>query len=206
MPAILLATRNPGKLRELRELMAGAPVDWLCLADLPDLPPAPEPGPTFEANARAKALYYAQAIGRYCLADDSGLCVDCLGGAPGVHSAHYAGLPPDDAANNRKLLAALAGIPLECRTARFFCAMAFARPGQVLCESSGAVGGLIIDQPRGDNGFGYDPLFLIPHLGKTIAELRPEEKNALSHRGQALRAILPQILEWFRTNLPQDVP
>jgi XTP/dITP diphosphohydrolase len=205
MPAILLATRNPGKLRELRELTADTPLHCICLADLPDLPPAPEPASSFQENARAKALYYAQATRRYCLADDSGLCVDCLGGAPGVHSAHYAGLPPDDAANNRKLLAALVGIPLQRRTARFFCAMAFARPGQVLCESSGTVEGLIIDQPRGDNGFGYDPLFLIPHLGRTIAELHPKEKNALSHRGKALRAILPQILQWFRLNLPQNL-
>jgi XTP/dITP diphosphohydrolase len=153
------------------------------------------------------------------LADDSGLEVDCLGGAPGVHSARYAGSPRDDVANNRKLVAALAGVPLDRRTARFCCVMALARAGGVLAETRGpaeaeargtgvaprgaelltetrgAVEGLILDEPRGSSGFGYDPHFFLPSLGKTMAELPPDEKNALSHRGQALRAMLPKIAE-----------
>jgi XTP/dITP diphosphohydrolase len=199
MPEVLLATKNTRKLRELQEITAGFPLRWRTLREFSDTPPAIESGDTFPENARQKALHYAAATGLLTLADDSGLEVDILCGAPGVQSARYAGRPPDDAANNRKLLAALAGTPPEHRTARFCCAMAFVRPGEVLGESAGSVEGLIIAEPRGHNGFGYDPLFLIPALGKTAAELRPEEKHALSHRGQALRAILPQIEEWFRS-------
>jgi len=194
---ILLATRNAGKLRELRELLtaASAPgVVWRGLHEFPTVPDAPETGQTLAENARAKALYYATATGLLTLADDSGLEVDALGGAPGVYSARYAGTPRDDAANNRKLVAALAGVPLEQRTARFRCAMALAEPGRVLLESSGAVEGLIIDEPRGHNGFGYDPHFLLPDLKKTVAELPAEQKNALSHRGRAARALLPQLM------------
>jgi XTP/dITP diphosphohydrolase len=199
MPAVLLATRNPGKHRELREIAADSPLHWLGLDDLPEVQAAVEDGLTLAANARLKALHYAGTTGLFTLADDSGLEVDGLGGEPGVHSARYAGVPQDDAANNRKLLAALRDVPPARRTARFHCAMAFARPGQVLRESTGAVEGLIIDAPRGTNGFGYDPLFLVPGLGRTVAELPSDEKHALSHRGQALRAMLPQIEAYFRS-------
>lgn len=192
MPEILLATHNAGKVREIRRLAAGHGWRWHGLDDFPDLPPAVEDGATFAENARRKALHYAAATGLPTLADDSGLEVDCLGGAPGVHSARYAGEPRDDAANNRKLVATLADIAREQRTARFRCAMAFAAPEEVLGETEGAVEGVIVDEARGDNGFGYDPHFLIPSLGKTMAELSPDEKNALSHRGQALRAMLPK--------------
>ncbi|MFQ5806259.1 MAG: XTP/dITP diphosphatase [Phycisphaerae bacterium] len=193
MPEILLATHNAGKVREIRQLAACAGWRWHGLDDFPPVPEAVEDAATFAENARRKALHYAAATGLPTLADDSGLEVDCLGGAPGVHSARYAGAPRDDAANNRKLVAALAGVPLEQRTARFRCAMAFARPGTALAQTQGIVEGLIIDEPRGDNGFGYDPHFLLPELDKTMAELPPKEKNALSHRGQALRAMLPEI-------------
>ncbi|MGD8453724.1 MAG: XTP/dITP diphosphatase [Phycisphaerae bacterium] len=198
MPEVLLATRNLGKLRELREIAAGSPLHWRGLADFPDVPDAEETEASFAGNARLKALHYAAATGLFTLADDSGLEVDALGGAPGVHSARYAGEPSNDQANNRKLLAALADVPPERRTARFRCAMAFARPGEVLRESQGAVEGRIIAEPRGDNGFGYDPLFLIPARQRTVAELPGDEKHALSHRGQALRAMLPQIEEVLR--------
>jgi XTP/dITP diphosphohydrolase len=193
MVEILLATRNPGKVREIRQLAADQPWRWHSLDDFPDVPEAVEDADTFAENARRKALHYAAATGLPTLADDSGLEVDHLSGAPGVYSARYAGEICDDAANNRKLVAALAGVPLEQRTARFRCAMALARPGEVLAETEGVVEGLILDEPRGSNGFGYDPHFLLPDLGKTTAELPPEEKNALSHRGQALRAMLPNI-------------
>ncbi len=194
MIELLLATHNAGKVREIRQLAAGRDWLWHSLDDFPDVPEAVEDADTFAGNARRKALHYAEATGLPTLADDSGLELDCLGGAPGVHSARFAGRPHDDAANNRKLVAALEGVPPEQRTARFRCAMVLARPGQVLAETHGAVEGRFIDEPRGANGFGYDPHFLVPSLGKTMAELPAQEKNALSHRGQALRAMLPKIV------------
>ncbi|MFH1747916.1 MAG: RdgB/HAM1 family non-canonical purine NTP pyrophosphatase [Planctomycetota bacterium] len=202
MPEILLATKNPGKLRELREITADSPLIWHGLDVYPNIPEAVEDGSTFAENARRKALLYAAATDMYTLADDSGLQVDYLNGAPGVLSARYAGTPHDDAANNRKLLAALEGVPSAERTARFCCNMAFVRPNEILCESAGSVEGVIITAPRGDNGFGFDPLFLIPALNQTMAELPAVEKNALSHRGQALRAMLPKIEHWFQTTSP----
>jgi XTP/dITP diphosphohydrolase len=198
MPEILLATRNAGKIREIRQMSAASGWTWHGLETFPDVPPAVEDGATFAENARRKALHYAQATGLCTLADDSGLEVDCLGGEPGVQSARYAGTPRDDAANNRKLVAALAGFPLERRTGRFRCALTLARPGELLIETEGVVEGLIIDEPRGDNGFGYDPHFLIPALGRTTAELPPAEKNTLSHRGQALRDMLRRMEMLFR--------
>lgn len=196
---VLLATRNAGKLRELRQLVTGTPLVWHGLGEYPQVPDAEETGTTFAQNARLKALYYAAATGLYTLADDSGLEVDALDGAPGVQSARYAGTPRDDAANNRKLIAALAGVAPQRRTACFRCAMAFARSGQVLLESEGVVEGLILEEPRGNNGFGYDPYFLLPDLGRTVAELPPPIKNARSHRGQALRAMLARIETLLRS-------
>lgn len=196
MATILLATGNPGKLRELRELTAGAPLTWRSLADFPDVSEAVEDGATFVENARKKALHYHAATGLPALADDSGLEVDCLAGAPGVHSAYYAGLPRDDARNNQKLVAALAGVPDRERVARFRCVMAFAAGGEVRFETVGSVEGLIVDLPRGSNGFGYDPHFLLPDRGCTTAELPPADKNAISHRGQALRAMLRHLRAW----------
>jgi XTP/dITP diphosphohydrolase len=192
-PEILLATHNAGKVREIRRISAERNWRWRSLDDFPDVAEAVEDADSFVENARRKALHYAAATGLLTLADDSGLEVDCLGGAPGVHSARYAGRPHDYAANNRKLVAAVAGVPLEQRNARFRCAMVLACPNEVLAETQGSVAGLIIDKPRGTGGFGYDPHFLIPSLGKTMAELSPGEKNALSHRGQALRAMLPKL-------------
>jgi len=199
MPEILLATHNAGKVREIRQLAARHGWQWHGLADFPDVLEAVEDADSCGENARRKALHYAAATGLPTLADDSGLEVDCLGGAPGVQSARYAGEPRDDAANNRKLVAALADMPLERRTARFRCVMAFARPGQILAETQGVVEGLIQDEPRGDSGFGYDPHFFLPQRNKTMAELLPDEKNAISHRGQALRAMLPKIAHILET-------
>ncbi len=202
MSHLLLATHNAGKLRELQALTAETTLVCHSLAEFPGAAPAVETGATFAENARAKALHYADQTGMFTLADDSGLAVDALRGAPGVHSARYAGVQGDDAGNNRKLLAALAGRPNAERVAHFRCAMAFARPGAVLLEAEGSVTGQILESPRGSNGFGYDPLFLLPDLGRTMAELPDAQKNTLSHRGQALRAILPQILHWFATRAP----
>lgn len=199
MRHLVVATRNAGKLREIRQMTADWPLVWHGLAEFEDVPEVDETGATFAENARLKALHYAAATGRPALADDSGLEVDVLRGAPGVLSARYAGSPRDDAANNRKLIAALAGVPLARRTARFRCAMALARDGVVLFETEGVFAGLIVDEPRGTNGFGYDPHFLVPELGRTAAELPPVEKNACSHRGQALRA----MLAWLKDAGPE---
>jgi len=156
-----------------------------------------EDGDTFEENARIKAFHYATALNRTCLADDSGLEVDALKGAPGVRSARYAGVgatrPDRDKANNDKLLRKLAGVPDDKRTARFVCAMCLATPrGKIIAESRGECAGHIGHEPRGVHGFGYDPLLVVGY-GRTSAELSPEEKNALSHRGQAARAMADKL-------------
>lgn len=165
------------------------------LLDYPDLPDIVEDGHTFAANALIKARAIALKFGVPVVADDSGLCVDRLGGAPGVYSARYAGEPSDDAANNRKLLAELAKLedsspsaePARLSPARFVCAIALVdRAGHPVAEVEGSCDGVIIDKPRGEHGFGYDPLFYIPELGRTMAELTVNEKNELSHRAQAL--------------------
>jgi len=207
---ILIATGNQGKYREITEVLAESPlgdplpVAWRSLADLPSaIDPPEETGRTFRDNAILKATAYSAASGWWALADDSGLEVDALGGEPGVHSARYAGLSEGvpraaiDAANNRRLIAALADVPPPRRTARFRCVLVIADGKRVLAEAEAAVEGLIIDEPRGRNGFGYDPHFLLPQFDRTMAELPPSEKNRLSHRGQALRRIrelLPELL------------
>lgn len=191
--SILLATTNAGKLREVRAVLVGLPVALTCLADHPAMAEAVEDAESFEGNARIKALHHARLIGSWALADDSGLEVDALGGAPGVYSARYAGVPGDDAANNARLVGALRGVSREQRTARFRCVLALADPHEVRAVTTGTIEGLIVDEPRGENGFGYDPHFLVPELGKTTAELPPEQKNAISHRGQALRAMRAAI-------------
>jgi XTP/dITP diphosphohydrolase len=162
------------------------------------VPEPVEDGATFEANARIKALYYAKAAGSRCLAEDSGLEVDALGGRPGVHSARYAGTsgPRDerDRANNEKLLGELAGVASEERAARFVCCMCLAdEHGAILAETRGTFEGVIAETPRGDNGFGYDPLLWVPDAGGTSAELSPQEKNARSHRGAAARLMAERI-------------
>ncbi len=205
-PDVVLATRNAGKLRELRELVAGSLLTWHGLAEFPHVPDAEETGHTFAENARLKALHYCRATGLPTLADDSGLEVDALRGEPGVCSARYAGTPRDDAANNRKLILALTAVPPERRVARFRCAMAFAEGGAVRLETEGVVEGLVIDPPRGHNGFGYDPHFLLPDLGRTVAELPAEQKHARSHRGQALRAMLPKVDALLRGRAAPDAP
>jgi len=197
VPEILLATRNAGKIREIRYLGRELGVHWRSLSEFPGLPDAVEDANSFPANARKKALHFAGATGLLTLADDSGLVVDALGGEPGVHSARYAGEPKNDLANNRKLIANLRDVPPDRRSARFCCAMALATPGRVLAETTGSVEGSICDEPRGDNGFGYDPHFLLPELHRTMAELSREHKHAISHRGRALRAMLAEIARLF---------
>jgi XTP/dITP diphosphohydrolase len=190
---LLLASHNPGKIREIRRMCANLPFIWHGLDEFLDLPDAVEDAPTFAGNARRKALHYARLTGLVTLADDSGLEVDALTGAPGVRSARFAGSQRDDGANNRKLIALLADVPADRRTARFRCALALARRDDVLLEAEGAVEGRIVDEPRGGGGFGYDPHFWLPSLGCTMAELPPERKNQISHRGEALRELLSRI-------------
>lgn len=200
---VLVATSNAGKLRDFA---GAAAVHGITIAGLPGfacLPTVVEDGATFEANARKKAEEYSLAApGELVLADDSGLEVDALGGAPGVHSARYsapelqnkephaADSNTDDEANNERVLRELAGVPAEKRTARFVCVLAVARDGRTLATFRGTAEGIILEARLGKNGFGYDPLFYFPQIGKTFAELSPEEKSLYSHRGAAFRAFL----------------
>ena len=196
MKSLILATRNLGKLLEIRHIL-GPEVTVTSLADLPSAPKIVEDGSTFEANAVKKARVVARHANCPALADDSGLEVDALGGAPGVFSARYAGENASDTRNNARLIEQLDGVPKEKRTARFRCVIAVATPDGAVRTAEGQCEGQILPAPRGQNGFGYDPLFLLPELGRTFAELSPEEKNRLSHRGLALRAarkILQEIL------------
>ena len=189
MMELVVATRNRGKVAEIEQKLASLPIRVLSLADYGDIPEAPETGDTFAANAEEKARYYMAATGRACLADDSGLEVDALQGGPGVYSARYAGEDADDAANNRKLLAELTGVQPADRKGRFRCALALVTPEGELRRADGVVEGVILEEARGTGGFGYDPLFLLPELGKTMAELSAAEKNSISHRGRALDAL-----------------
>jgi XTP/dITP diphosphohydrolase len=183
---LVLATRNRKKLAEMQAILADLGVRMSCSADYPGLPEVVEDGDTFEANAGKKALQTAAALGKWAVADDSGLEVDGLDGLPGVHSAYYAGHPSNDEANNAKLIAALADVPEDGRTARYRCVIALASPERVVLTVSDSWEGRMITAPRGSAGFGYDPLFLVPEFGKTVAELDPALKNRLSHRGKAL--------------------
>ncbi len=193
--SILLATRNPGKVREIRLALEGLPVDLVCPDKFDPLPQPDETGATFAENAKQKALYYHRATGLWALAEDSGLVVDALNGAPGVRSARYAAdtCPPDagrddvDRANNLRLLDELEGVNDSDRTARFVSHLAMAGEGRILLEANGRLEGEIARRPRGQNGFGYDPLFLVPSLGCTTAELTSRQKNEISHRGKAIR-------------------
>ena len=198
MREILLATANPDKAREMEEILSACgaslpPIRWRRLAEFPGLPQPVEDGETFLANARLKALHYARHTGLWTIADDSGLEVDALGGDPGVRSARYAGEPSNAKANNALLVRNLAGIPAGQRTARFRCAAVLAAPDQTLASAEGTVEGRIVDEPRGTNGFGYDPHFWIDAAGMTAAEMPPDRKHAVSHRGQALRRLRQQL-------------
>lgn len=194
MKELVLATRNQGKVRELRELLAGIDVHLTSLADYPQIPEIDEDGDTFAANARKKALVTARLTGHLALADDSGLMVDALNGQPGVYSARFAGQNASDAANNRKLLQLLADVPWQKRTARFVSAIAIAHPDGRLHTVEGICEGYILTEYRGNNGFGYDPLFFVSELGQTYAEMSEADKNRISHRGRALRQAVDYLM------------
>jgi len=200
MKKILIATSNAGKLRDFAGAAASHGITVATLPNFASLPLVVEDGQTFEANARKKAEEYSlHAPGEVVLADDSGIEIDALGGAPGVHSARYAAEVPhlaeyntDDEENNARVLRELSGVPAEKRTGRFVCVIAAARDGKTLGVFQGKSEGVILDAPRGSNGFGYDPLFYFPSIGKTFAELSAGEKANYSHRGAAFR----RFLEW----------
>jgi XTP/dITP diphosphohydrolase len=204
MRRLLIATSNPGKLRDFAGAASFHEIEVAPLPNFSSLPPVIEDGSTFEANARKKAEAYSRfAPGEIVLADDSGLEVDALGGAPGVHSARYAADQPhlvgnntDDQANNARLIRELRKIAPARRTGRFVCVIAAARDGEILAVFRGQAEGILLDGPRGSNGFGYDPLFYFPQVEKTFAELTAEEKAQFSHRGSALR----QFLSWYEAS------
>jgi len=189
MKKLVIATRNSGKLREFRELLTGLPLEVSSLADYPALGEIQETGDSFAENACIKAETAAALTGEMSLADDSGLEVDALEGRPGVYSAHFAGAGAGDHANNQKLLRAMSSLPESRRTARFRACIAIAVPGLPTELAEGICEGLITTEPRGEEGFGYDELFLVPQLQKTFAELTPSEKNSISHRARAMDGV-----------------
>ncbi len=205
---MLVATSNAGKLRDFDAAAAEFGIRIVPVPQFSEIPVAREDAPTFEANACKKAEHYSRFVkDRIVLADDSGLRVDALGGAPGVRSARYAadaaGKAEDgnssDRDNNERLLRELRGTPEDMRTARFICAIAAARNGRTLVVCRGEVKGTILHEPRGNGGFGYDPLFHVAEFAKTFAELSPEEKSSVSHRGQAFR----KLLRWYSEHAPE---
>ncbi len=195
----VVATTNPGKVREIGEIVGPLGIELVHLGELSVETTEPaEDGQTFAANAAIKARSYAAQLGMRCIAEDSGLEVDALGGQPGVHSARYSGATGPrtrvDALNNEKLLGALSGVPAAKRTARYVCAVCVAEPdGSIVAEVSASFEGAIAEAPAGDGGFGYDPLFFVPELGCTAAQLTPEQKNARSHRGKAVRQLCERL-------------
>jgi len=196
MRNLLLATTNHHKLEEYRAIFSNLPFSLLSLNDLQLDLHIEETGTTFAENAELKSLAYAQASGMLSLADDSGLVIDALGGAPGVYSARFAGEDTSYIERFRLILEQLQGLPVEQRTARFYCAITIAEPSGYYQTVEGILEGRIADAPRGNHGFGYDPIFFVPELGKTTAELTPEQKNRISHRGRAARLAAALLKHW----------
>jgi XTP/dITP diphosphohydrolase len=186
---LLLATTSQGKLREQRQALSGLDLTIVGLSEVPPLEAPEEKGSTFRENAEIKALYYHRATGLPALGEDAGLVVDALGGKPGVESARWLGESTGYRQKNSHLLELLSNVPEAERTARYVSALALAAGGEIVFEHEATCEGLIAREPRGDDGFGYDPVFLVPPIGKTMAELTREEKNAISHRGKAVSAL-----------------
>ncbi|USG64176.1 XTP/dITP diphosphatase [Brevibacillus ruminantium] len=192
---VVLATRNKGKVKEFNKLFAELGWEGISLDDFEGVPEVIEDGDTFEANALKKARVISTYLGMPAVGDDSGLEVDALDGRPGVYSAGFAGEDATDEANWRKLLAELSAVPADERTARFRCVLALVEPGREPVISSGYCAGIIVDEPAGTNGFGYDPVFYLPEQNKTMAQLAPEEKNRISHRAMAMQNLLSALKE-----------
>jgi len=187
---LVIATLNQNKLKEFKALLGGFAVTILSLKDFPHLPTIVEDGKSFYENALKKATKVARYTGELTIADDSGIEVKALGGRPGVYSSRFAGENASDEDNNARLLRELQGVPFDKRQARFRCVLVVAKPEGETAFVEGECKGIIIDEPRGHYGFGYDPVFLVPEYNKTFSEIRPEEKNKISHRAQALRKLL----------------
>ncbi len=203
MKQLVLASHNQNKVREIRELLAGEPVEVLSLSDIGWTREIEENGETFEENALIKANAVFAETGRAVLADDSGLSVEAMGGAPGVYSARYMGEEVPYSVKNQAIVDLLARVPEKGRGAAFVCVMAFVRPDRkgrpVRSTARGTVEGRIAREAAGTGGFGYDPIFFLPDRNRTMAELTAAEKNIISHRGRAVRAILPEIIKWARS-------
>ncbi|MBV7506021.1 XTP/dITP diphosphatase [Bacillus sp. sid0103] len=198
MKEVIIATKNPGKAMEFEHIFSSRGITVRTLLDFPEIPEVEETGNTFEENATLKAEAVSKALGKMVIGDDSGLIVDALEGRPGIYSARYAGEPKNDQNNTDKVLSELEGIPEGKRSARFYCALAVAVPGQETITVSGTCEGRILEERRGTNGFGYDPVFYVPEKGLAMAELSAEEKNNISHRANALKkldAVLDSIVE-----------
>jgi XTP/dITP diphosphohydrolase len=187
---LIVATKNPGKVRELRALLVSLPLELLPADEMPEVE---ETGKTFAENAELKARAAAAWSGQWALADDSGLEVDALDGAPGVHSNRFAGENTTEEQRNGRLLELLQGVPPDRRTARYRAAVAIAAPDGRVWLTEGECEGVILDAPRGEHGFGYDPLFYLPEYGRTMAEIDPQTKNRISHRARALAAARPLL-------------
>jgi len=196
---IVLGSRNAKKIREIHELLAPHGIDLVGVSAFTHVPEVVEDGDSFAANAEKKAREVAQILGQWVIAEDSGLCVDALHGAPGIYSARYAGIQGDDAANNEKLLRELDAVPTEKRTAFYVCSVVLADPtGVIRARSEGRCHGRILREYRGENGFGYDPLFLVPEYHQTFGELDPAVKRHISHRAKAFERLIPQVVRCLR--------
>ena len=195
MTQLLVATTNRGKVREIEEILAGVPFKLVTLADWPDLVPPEETGRVFEENARGKAVYYAKATRQLTVAGDSGLEIDALGGQPGIESARWGGAETTYPQKFALIYEALRAKRALDSPARFVCALSLVRGGEILFETRGTVEGRIAREPKGEGGFGYDPIFFYPPLGRTLAEV-DHEKSAVSHRGAAFRRLRTFLLDW----------
>ncbi len=204
---IALATSNKGKVKEFNELLKDFPIHFKSLSDFPPLPPVKEDGETFDDNAYKKAHHYAKILGVPAIADDSGICVDALGGRPGVFSARYASEKATDQENCRKLLAEMKNE--RNRKASFHCVLSIAVPSGPAITYEARCDGLILEEPSGENGFGYDPIFFYEPFGKSFAELTMEEKNRVSHRGKVmseLRSEFSKVMKWLESRIREEFP
>ena len=199
---LVVGSRNQKKLREIAQLLEPHGITVVGIADYADVPEVVEDGDTFAANAAKKASETARAIGEWVLAEDSGICIDALRGAPGVYSARYSGENATDEANNQKMIEELAGVPAERRGAGYVCHVAVSDPdGTIRLTQEATCRGRITEEPRGTNGFGYDPYFLIPEFHRTFGQLSTEVKHQISHRARAFQRLIPRLVRLFHTDL-----
>ena len=206
-PQIVLSSRNKKKIGEIAELFAPYGIELIGVSEFSHVSDVVEDGDSFAANAAKKATEVARILNRWVIAEDSGLCVDALGGAPGIYSARYAGEQGADANNNEKLLKELSAVPSEKRTAHYVCYAVLSDPsGQIRVSSEGRCGGRILTDYRGEQGFGYDPLFLVPEFHRTFGQLSPAVKRHISHRAKAFERLIPQILRLFENPLSEPKP